>query len=216
MKLKIQILLFTLAFNFSFSQSLIEEGVEGSDLCPGSSKPTYIVNQSSAVTINVSYKTLETSKKQIVEFTGSIKPNEKHRIGCSLITEYYEKKYSIEETIIEGIEEESNNEIRKKIIEGSKFKVIFDHLDCPYDNGWKFNNDPLGAVKCGNEYDLVYENNSWSVTGYHEWTNKTKSKIYTDANPKENRFNIWGNYFTFNEKGEVISEEYGVIGRIQF
>jgi len=199
-----------------FSQATITYGTSGTDSCPGNSKPTYISNNSTSVTIEVNYKTVETGREEILSSTGILIPKAKKRIGCSLNESDYHKKYQILETNIIGITETPQHIVKRKIIDGVPFSVTFNGRNCPNDEGWQGSKDPLGHLKCGEIYYVNYINYTWTATGLEEKAKKIVTHSYKNANPESYKLSIWGVIFTFNEKKEVISPQYGVVGTIRF
>jgi hypothetical protein len=199
-----------------FAQSTITYGISGTDSCPGDSKPTYINNNSSSITIEVNYKTIETGRDDILTSTGMLKPKDRKRVGCSLNESNYQKKYQIIETHRIGITETPQHVVRRKIISGVPFSVTFNGRNCPDDEGWQGSNDPLGHLKCGETYHINYIDYTWTATGYEEKAKKIVTHRYKNANPESYELSIWGALFTFNENKEVISPQYGIVGRISF
>ncbi len=111
---------------------------------------------------------------------------------------------------------EDTKSVKETVISPSGFKVVLDG-DCPNDSPeFTGANDPMGTIRCGNTYTVVYDTNngSWTVTGFHEVSKSDETHIYQNANPDINEISLWGRVFTFDEDKNVFDPEFGKVGRI--
>jgi len=99
---------------------------------------------------------------------------------------------------------------------GQAFKVIFDVAPSKFnDEGWQGANDPMGTLKGGETYTVVYNAAAgWAVTGYNEGTGGIGTWTYRELSPDNYQLNLWGRGYTFSEKGEVFDYEYGLVGHL--
>ncbi|MBI5004732.1 MAG: hypothetical protein HZC04_00915 [Candidatus Lloydbacteria bacterium] len=98
---------------------------------------------------------------------------------------------------------------------GKTFYVIFDAATFD-DSGWQGAKDPMGTLKAGETYTVVYNpaTTNWAVTGYNEGTGGSLSFGYKTTSPKDGKLNLWGRVYAFNASGEVVDSAYGLVGHL--
>jgi len=102
-----------------------------------------------------------------------------------------------------------------RILAGEAFEVVLDGPGCPGDEGWHKGNDPLGTLKCGETYQVRYQNGNWVVTGPNEaygfgtWT-------YSNADPRKGRISLWGIVVSFQERIAVFDSGQKDVGTLRW
>jgi len=98
---------------------------------------------------------------------------------------------------------------------GNEFYVTLDANKVD-DSSWTGNwqTDPLGTIKAGETYMLRYANDKYTATGFHEKSRLRETHSASGIQPQDSHFSIWGRTFTFDGKGTVWDQDYGIIGSI--
>lgn len=113
-------------------------------------------------------------------------------------------------------------DLRREVRSGSKFIAMMD--SCPWDDeGWDGDSDPLGTIKCGEDYvvHLDLGTMSWVATGRPDSLD-TSSVVPTITGntedgviPFSNAFGIWGGIFQFDENSAFYAEDGTRVGTIR-
>lgn len=113
-------------------------------------------------------------------------------------------------------------DLRREVRSGSKFVAMMD--SCPWDDeGWEGDSDPLGTIKCGEDYvvHLDLGTMSWVATGRPDSLD-TSSVVPTFTGNTEdgilpflNAFGIWGGIFQFDENSAFYAEDGTRVGTIR-
>ncbi len=99
---------------------------------------------------------------------------------------------------------------------GRPFQVVFDATAGKFnDNGWQGDRDPMGTLKGGETYTVVYRAPSWTVTGFNEGSNARGTWTYDGQTPEAFQLNLWGRGFVFSRNGEVFDFDYGLVGHLK-
>ena len=115
------------------------------------------------------------------------------------------------------------NDVAARIAAGDPFVVDFD--SCAFDDeGYDGLADPLGLLKCGEQYNVKYNviSKKWSVKGLDEGGTALKGsryiKDYTGpgSDPYNGRVTLWGTNFGVSAAFEIIRNQDEVIGHIEF
>ncbi|RYD63075.1 MAG: hypothetical protein EOP84_33965, partial [Verrucomicrobiaceae bacterium] len=113
-------------------------------------------------------------------------------------------------------------DLRRQTRSGSKFIAMLNA--CPWDDGgWDGDSDPLGYIKCGEDYTIHFDSgsSSWIATGIPDSNGAGSSIVAITANTLElasspaNSFGIWGAIFKFDEKAGIFAEDGTRIGAIR-
>ncbi len=219
MKIIPMIILF-LTIGISYGQTNDEFMIIGqpnTESCIGVSKPVFIKNLYTAISIKVRYKRIETNGTDLEKETEVLTPNQMIKIGCAVNEGGFERKFevlSIEKGV--SIIDDPSNENQEQILNGTTFSVKLDGSNCPSDIGYIGENDPLGTLLCGKTYTGNFANNKYTFTGHNERTLNTETYTYDNASPNNYKLSIWGVILSFNEENEVYHPTYGLIGTISF
>jgi len=100
---------------------------------------------------------------------------------------------------------------------GRPFKVVFDKTydkfdDSGYTGSWE--TDPMGNLKGGESYVVVYKDGKFKCKGYNERTGKIETFVYSNADPRDNQISLWGRVYAFDGKGNVYDRDYGLVGKL--
>jgi len=98
---------------------------------------------------------------------------------------------------------------------GNEFFVTLDANKVD-DSGWTgtWQTDPLGTIKAGETYTLRYANDKFTATGFHEKSGVRETHSSSGIWPRDSHFAIWGRTFTFDGKGRVWDQDYGIVGTL--
>jgi len=105
----------------------------------------------------------------------------------------------------------------KYIESAHPFKVIFDRTQSKFDDShytgdWR--TDPMGVLKGGETYTVVYKNGKFICTGYNQGIGKAGTWSYSNANPRNNQISLWGRIYVFDGQGRVYDMDYGLVGHM--
>lgn len=103
------------------------------------------------------------------------------------------------------------------ILSGQSFRVVLDQVggkfdDTGYTGDWR--TDPLGNLKAGETYAVVYRSGKFTVTGFNEQRGRSVTHTDGGADPKRHRISLWGRVMEFDEAGRVRDAEHGLVGRL--
>lgn len=100
---------------------------------------------------------------------------------------------------------------------GRTFRVVFDVAPSKFnDQGWLGQErDPMGTLKGGETYEVVYRAPAWTVTGFNEGTNARGSWTYDTLQPEAFQLNLWGRGYAYSRNGEVFDYDYGLVGHLK-
>ncbi len=100
---------------------------------------------------------------------------------------------------------------------GRDFKVVFDKTADKFNDSrytGDYRTDPMGTIKGGETYAIIYKNGSFAATGYNQGTGQVGTWAYSNARPENNQFSLWGRIYKFDEKGNVYDSKYGLVGHL--
>jgi hypothetical protein len=100
------------------------------------------------------------------------------------------------------------------IAAGRSFEVVFD-LARFDDSGYDPANDPMGTLKAGERYQLVYRGGLFTCTGFSESQGRTISRAYGGADPRAGQISLWGRVYALAEQGTVLDPQFGVVGHLR-
>lgn len=105
----------------------------------------------------------------------------------------------------------------KHIKSGKSFTVIFDKSaerfdDSRYTGNWK--TDPMGTLKGGESYQVYYRNKKFTCRGYNQGKRQIFSSTNGGINPKDSLISLWGRTYSFDGKGRVWDQDYGIVGHL--
>ena len=92
------------------------------------------------------------------------------------------------------------------IISGKTFYMIFDKTSGKFDH--------IGTLKMGETYTLTYTNGKFICTGFNLGTNNVGTWAYSNCDPRQMKISLWGRGYTYNEKGDIIDSQYGLVGHL--
>jgi hypothetical protein len=100
---------------------------------------------------------------------------------------------------------------------GHPFKVVFDKTkgkfdDSKYTGDW--HTDPMGTLKGGETYTVVYKKGNFECTGFNQGTGNVGTWTYSNANPSDSLISLWGRVYVFAGNGDVYDPTYGVVGHM--
>jgi hypothetical protein len=100
---------------------------------------------------------------------------------------------------------------------GRPFQVVFDVAPSKFnDQGWLGEGkDPMGTLKGGETYSVVYRPPGWTVTGFNEGTNGLGTWAHEGMQPEAHLLNLWGRGYAFSRNGEVFDFDYGLVGHLR-
>jgi len=113
-------------------------------------------------------------------------------------------------------------DLRRQTRSGSKFVAMLNA--CPWDDeGWDGDSDPLGSIKCGEDYTIHYDAGgaSWIATGVPDSSGANPSEAAITTNTLEggssvaNSFGIWGAIFLFDENAGIFTEDGTRVGTLR-
>ncbi|MEW5736451.1 MAG: hypothetical protein AB1921_16520 [Thermodesulfobacteriota bacterium] len=106
---------------------------------------------------------------------------------------------------------------RTYILSGCPFQVIFDSTADKFDDSvytGDYKTDPMGTLKGGETYTVVYEDGKFSCTGFNQGAGRTGTWTYENADPSRRVISLWGRCYTFDEQGNVTDPQYGRVGSL--
>ncbi len=92
------------------------------------------------------------------------------------------------------------------ILSGKTFYMIFDKTSGKFDH--------IGTLKMGETYQLTYTNGKFICTGFNLGTNNVGTWAYSNCDPRQMKISLWGRGYTYNEKGDIIDSQYGLVGHL--
>jgi hypothetical protein len=100
---------------------------------------------------------------------------------------------------------------------GKPFRVVFDKTlgkfdDTNYTGDWQ--TDPMGALKGGESYDVIYNKRIFSCTGFNQAVGKNGTWFYSNANPSNSHLSLWGRIYSFDGLGLVYDSQFGLVGHL--
>lgn len=103
------------------------------------------------------------------------------------------------------------------ILSGKPFRVVFDRTadkfdDSVYTGDWR--TDPMGTLKGGESYRLVYQNGRFACTGYNQQQRQAITAEEGGARPEDGQVCLWGLVLSFDGTGQVFHPKYGLVGRL--
>jgi hypothetical protein len=84
------------------------------------------------------------------------------------------------------------------------FSIKFDHLKAP-----------LGSLAPNTCYTVTYIGGQWTTTGRDDSGRTSRPPGYGGADPGQLLMNIRGRIMKFNQFGQVIDDQFGVIGSLK-
>lgn len=98
---------------------------------------------------------------------------------------------------------------------GRQFKVVFDKTSTKFnDSVYKAKDDPMGTLKGGETYTVLYKGGEFACTGFNQGTNKSGTWNYSNADPMNNQISLWGRVYVFDGAGNVYDPDYGLVGHL--
>jgi hypothetical protein len=99
------------------------------------------------------------------------------------------------------------------ILSHRKFLVKFEKTSDKFDDtkylGAK---DPMGTLKGGETYSVIYTSMGFTCTGFNQATDSIGTWVYSNADPSKMKISLWGRVYDFTESGNVVDMEYGHVG----
>jgi len=74
---------------------------------------------------------------------------------------------------------------------------------------------PLGDIKAGEVYTMVYNRGTFTVTGYHLGEGRVKTMTYSNADISKRCISLWGRNYRFTEGGFLMDPVYGKVGTLK-
>jgi len=115
----------------------------------------------------------------------------------------------------------SVSQMESHLMNGKTLTVSLDA--CKFsDDGWLSGDDPLGGLKCGEDYAVSYdsETTTWTTTGFNEGGSAKKGSRVIDtisragAAPAGGKLALWGAIFIVNDDMTVSYPSKGVVGSL--
>lgn len=104
------------------------------------------------------------------------------------------------------------------IASGQPFRLVLDGTAGKFDDSrysGNYRTDPLGTIRGGETYVLVWRNGVYQGTGFNQGTNQQGTWSNGGGNPTAGTFNLWGVPFRFTDTGQVIHDRWGVVGHLE-
>jgi hypothetical protein len=101
------------------------------------------------------------------------------------------------------------------IASGRPFAVVFDLArfdDSGYAGSYK--TDPMGTLKAGESYRVVYRDGRFSCTGLSEHAGSVITSEEGGADPRDGLVSLWGRVYAIDGRGLVWDPEYGIVGHV--
>ncbi len=101
---------------------------------------------------------------------------------------------------------------------GRPFLVVFDTVgdkfdDEGYTGDWR--TDPMGTLKAGQTYRVVYSGGKFTCTGFNEHDGRRSTYVYSNADPDDALISLWGRVYAFDGRGRVWDLTYGLVGHLR-
>jgi len=104
---------------------------------------------------------------------------------------------------------------KELILSHKKFLVKFDNTSDKFDDSrYSGANDPMGTLKGGETYSVIYTSMGFTCTGFNQGTGSVGTWTYSNANPSEMKISLWGRVYEFTESGDVLDIQYGHVGHL--
>lgn len=101
------------------------------------------------------------------------------------------------------------------LLSGQEVLVALDQLKVD-DTGWTgdWRTDPLGVIKGGEIYTVVFKEGMYSATGLHEPSGEIQTHASMGIDPADGLLAIWGRTFNVDGKGRIWDPEFGIAGSL--
>lgn len=105
---------------------------------------------------------------------------------------------------------------RSYVESGQTFSVVFDKTAKKFDDSaYSGEGDPMGTLKGGETYTVIWDDGVFECTGYNQRTRSVGTHKYTNASPGKNQLSLWGRVYAFDGDGNVYDAEYGLVGHLE-
>lgn len=117
-----------------------------------------------------------------------------------------------------GGDASSDTDWRTIIASGSPFRLVLDGTrqkfnDSSYTGDYR--TDPLGTIRGGDTYTLVWRNGTYQGTGFNQGTGQRGTWNSGGADPRAGTISLWGERFTFTATGQVMHGKWGYVGHLE-
>jgi hypothetical protein len=102
------------------------------------------------------------------------------------------------------------------IASGRPFAVTFDLArfdDAGYSGDYR--TDPMGTLKAGERYRVVYRDGRFSCTGLNEHVGRVITSEEGGADPRDGLVSLWGRVYAIDGRGLVWDPEHGIVGHVR-
>lgn len=102
------------------------------------------------------------------------------------------------------------------IASGRPFVVAFDLArfdDAGYSGSYE--TDPMGTLKAGESYRVVYRDGRFSCTGLNEHVGGVVTAEEGGADPRDGLVSLWGRVYAIDGRGIVWDPEHGIVGHVR-
>ncbi len=101
------------------------------------------------------------------------------------------------------------------IMAGDVFYIVLNEcakkMDDPDSGGGQ---GPMGTVKCGETYTLVWRDGAFTSTGFNQGSKSAYTMESSKGDPKAYQISVFGRIFKYDREGKVLDPQYGVVGHL--
>jgi hypothetical protein len=99
---------------------------------------------------------------------------------------------------------------------GQPVHVVLDRTADKFDDReFKGHGDPMGTLRGGDTYTVVWDDGVFVCTGFNQGTGQIGTWKYSNADLAKRQLSLWGRPVKFKRNGRVLDPEYGWVGHLR-